>query len=210
MLINFDPLRKIEEDRRTHPWGKTAYEEKGGQYFNFIESPESIPYVLEDFTPFADKPAVKTFYEFLKWINGPESLLETNDCALREGVIINTDSIFKYSHKIDGRVEFFLRQHEMNCHEQISTWLMRMFSFYMQVERPNLLNALTDIQLAPTDFILLPGNQTYGYRIRLVFNAYGNGDIDTWYALDCLFNAIWDATKRLSKAITEGNNPTFP
>jgi hypothetical protein len=55
MLINFDPLRDLEEDRRTHPWGKTAYNERGGFYSNFIKNPELITEVLEDFKPHEDR-----------------------------------------------------------------------------------------------------------------------------------------------------------
>lgn len=210
MLINFDPLRNTEEDRRTHPWGKTAYDERGGFYSNFIVNPELITEALEDFKPHEGREAVQTFYSFLKWINGPESAFETNDCALRENVIINTDSLFKFTHKIDGRVEFFLREHQYNCRQDIATWLMRMSSLYLQVERPEFLNALIDIQLAPTDFITLPADQRNGYRIRLVFNAYGDGETEVWGALDTTFNNIFKSTKRLNSALSEGSTPTFP
>lgn len=210
MLINFDPLRDLEKDRRSHPWGKTAYNERSGFYSNFIEHPELITEVLEDFKPHEDKEAVQTFYTFLKWINGSESAFETNDCALRENVIANTDSLFKLTHKIDGRVEFFLREHQYNCRKDISTWLMRMSSLYLQVERPDFLNALVDIQLAPTDFITLPTDQSNGYRIRLVFNAYGNGDVEVWEALNTTLNNIFKSTKRLNNALSEGASPTFP
>ncbi|HHJ4165114.1 hypothetical protein RZP54_25335 [Raoultella ornithinolytica] len=210
MLVNFDPLRELENDRRSHPWGKTSYDERAGFYSNFIENPQLITEVLEDFKPYESKPAVQTFYSFLKWINGPDSSFETNDCALRDGVIMNTDPLFKFTHKIDGRVEFFLRQHQHNCNKNVATWLMRMSSLYLQVERTNFFNSIIDIQLAPTDFIMLPANQRDGYRIRLVFNAYGDGELDTWEALNCTFDSIFKATKRLNQAITEGNSPTFP
>ena len=77
MLINFDPLRDFEQDRRSHPWGKTAYNERAGFYSNFIQHPELITEVLEDFKPHEDKKAIQTFYTFLKWINGAESAFET-------------------------------------------------------------------------------------------------------------------------------------
>lgn len=210
MLVNFDPLRELENDRRSHPWGKTAYDERAGFYSNFIENPQLITEVLEDFKPYESKPAVQTFYSFLEWINGPDSSFETNDCALRDGIIMNNDPLFKFTHKIDGRVEFFLRQQQHNCNKNVATWLMRMSSLYLQVERTNFFNSLIDIQLAPTDFIMLPANQRDGYRIRLAFNAYGDGELDTWEALNCTFDSILKATKRLNQALTEGNSPTFP
>lgn len=210
MLINFDPLRDLEEDRRSNPWGKTSYEERAGFYSDFINHPELITEVLEDFKPHEDKEAVLTFYAFLKWINGPDSALETNDCALRESVIANTDSLFKFTHKIDGRIEFFLREYQYNCNKKITTWLMRMSSLYLQVEGPDFFNALIDIQLAPTDFITLPAEQGNGHRIRLTFNAYGNGEGEVWSTLNTTFNNIFESTKRLNRAISEGDSPTFP
>ena len=210
MLINFDPLMNLEENRRSHPWGKTAYKERSGFYTNFITNPELITEVLEDFKPHADKEAIHTFYSFLRWINGSESAFETNDCALRENVMPNTDSLFKFTHKIDGRVEFFLREHQYNCRKDIATWLMRMSSLYLQVERSDFFNALIDIQIAPTNFITLPADQGDGYRIRLVFNAYGNGETEVWDALNTTFNNIYESTKRLNRALSEGDSPTFP
>ncbi|WP_333620548.1 hypothetical protein [Pantoea septica] len=210
MLVNFDPLKLEEEHARSHPWGKTEYEERAGQYSNFITNPELITTMLEDFNPHEDKQAVQTFYDFLRWINGPDSQLETNDCALREGVIKNPDALFKFSHKIDGRVEILLRQHEVNCLAQAVTWLFRMLSLYLQVERPDFFDALIDLESAPTDFVLLPGDENSGHRIRITFNAYGNGEVEVWACLATVFQSIWNATKRLNSALSEGNNLTFP
>jgi len=209
MLINYDPISMHDSDQvRSHPWRKTEYNERPGFYSNFITNPELIPDVLEDFSPYADKPAVQTFYRFLRWINGHESQLETNDCALRDSVIDNPDGVFNFSHKIDGRVEFFYRDHKMNCRDDYVIWLFRMTSLYLQVERPDFLNGLITMQLAPTDFINLPTNESAGHRIRLSFHAYGNGDGEVWSALRTTFECIRKVTERLNIAMTEG--PLFP
>ena len=39
--------------------------------------------VLEDFRPWSRYVAILTFYELLKWLNGNQSIFETNDCGLR-------------------------------------------------------------------------------------------------------------------------------
>lgn len=210
MLVNFDPLKLNDERARSHPWGKTGYKERAGQYSNFMTNPELITTMLEDFNPHDDKQAVQTFYGFLRWINGLDSQLETNDCALREMVIENPDALFKFSHKIDGRVEILLRKHEANCHAQIVTWLFRMLSLYLQVERPDFFDALIDLKSAPTDYVLLPGDEGTGHRISVTFNAYGNGESEVWACLDAVFQSIWNATKRLNRGLSEGNNITFP
>ncbi|MDR5609654.1 MULTISPECIES: hypothetical protein [unclassified Arsenophonus] len=146
MLINYDPLRNTDNDYRNHPWEKTAYKENMGFYTNFIDYPEKIALVLEDFIPHAEQPAISCFYNYLHWINGKDSPFETNDGALREGIIVNNDKIFKKSHMIDGRVEFFFRNHAVSSNTASITWLVRMFSLYLQVYRPDFLNGIVDIQ----------------------------------------------------------------
>lgn len=210
MLVNFDPLELEEIHARSHPWGKTDYEERGGQYSNFIINPELITTMLEDFKPHENRHAVQTFYDFLRWINGTESKLETNDCALHEEVINNPDFLFKFTHKIDGRVEILFRNHEINCNNAITKWFFRTLSLYLQVERPNFFNALIDLRSVPTNYIMLSSHENAGHRIRITFNAYGNGESDVWSCLNVVFHGIWKATERLNNALTEGNDITFP
>ncbi len=210
MLINFEPLpEKSDSYVRTHPWTITDYEGRQGFYTNFIEHPEQIPQVLEDFKPHDHQPGVKCFYGFLQWINGAESFLETNDCALSESVVLNPDRLIKRTHKIEGRVELFIREHALNANNAAVTWLFRMLSFYLQIQRPNFYDGFVTLQLAPTSFVEL-ADQSDGHRIRLTFNAYGDGEDDTWAALSIVFSNIWEATKRLNQAMTEGDTPTFP
>ena len=66
---------------RLHPYIAIHAGQSG--YVDFKREPSRIPEVLEDFKPFAGERAIQTFYEFLRWINGPDSLLETCDCAFR-------------------------------------------------------------------------------------------------------------------------------
>src|ERR1700736_4680407 len=81
-MIVYQDLSLQELELRTHPWthGGTNPEFR---YYDFKVEPTSIPQVLEDFRVHAEQPAVQLFYQFLAWINGPESQLETNDCAFR-------------------------------------------------------------------------------------------------------------------------------
>jgi hypothetical protein len=39
--------------------------------------------VLEDFKPWARYSAIPRFYELLAWLNGDDSIFESNDCGLR-------------------------------------------------------------------------------------------------------------------------------
>lgn len=67
---------------REHPWTVTMTT-PDGRYWDFKAHPEQIPLVLEDFRPWAHYAAIPRFYELLAWLNGPDSILESNDCGLR-------------------------------------------------------------------------------------------------------------------------------
>src|SRR5947207_234777 len=108
-MITVPYFNDPEPGDRTHPWGATDYgdvQNAAGKYVDFKKFPALIPEALEDFRPHASRDAVHHFYDFLAWINGPEILLETNDCALREPGP-SSDTLFGKKLKIDGRVELF-------------------------------------------------------------------------------------------------------
>jgi hypothetical protein len=74
---------RVLETPRGHPWG-TAIDNPDERYYDFKEHSDLIPEVLEDFKPWSRYPAIATSYELLRWINGPESVVESNDCAFQE------------------------------------------------------------------------------------------------------------------------------
>jgi hypothetical protein len=80
MYVQYDT--EAEPPPREHPW-TGAESGPEAHYHNFIERPDLIPEVLEDFKPFADQDAIQTFYALLRSLNGPSSPFETNDCGLR-------------------------------------------------------------------------------------------------------------------------------
>src|SRR5579862_773029 len=69
---------------RQHPW-TTAGDKPDAveRYWDFRNHPEQISVVLEDFKPYEHHAAVPRFYELLGWVNGDDSLFESNDCGLR-------------------------------------------------------------------------------------------------------------------------------
>jgi len=79
MIVAYDeeipPLRE-------HPW-TVSMAVPDGRYWDFKAHPEQIPLVLEDFRPWAHYAAIPRFYELLAWLNGFDSILESNDCGLR-------------------------------------------------------------------------------------------------------------------------------
>lgn len=68
-----------ESGLRSQPYTGVVHDPRG-HYYDFVTCPELIPYTLEDFIPFEEHPAIPRFYELIRWLNSPESVLETNDC----------------------------------------------------------------------------------------------------------------------------------
>ena len=61
-------------------------------------------------------------YEMIEWLNRPEGLLETNDCAFR-GLEKHQDLLFSKSIRATGRVQFFVRSIEIKAHSIHIKWL---------------------------------------------------------------------------------------
>lgn len=212
MLI-FPEFRPVEVPIRSHPWNVTQYANGGGRYYNFIANPELIPEVLEDFKPHAHRPAVQMFYDFLRWINHPDGNLETNDCAMRSPHQ-HDDTIFRKDLRIDGRLDIFSREHIYNTKPYADTffWLPRMLSVYLQVAKPNFYEGKVTIGVRPTYYKLLDGiprNERFGYRMSLIFAAYGSSENEVFDNLRIVFEGIWEASKRLSAAM-KVETPEFP
>ena len=65
---------------RSHPW-IDGESDPTHRYYDFRTSPELIRSSLEDMQEWSTYPATETFYRLLEWLNGPESVFESNDCA---------------------------------------------------------------------------------------------------------------------------------
>ncbi len=66
---------------REHPW-TVSTANPDWKYYDFKTNCDLIPQVLEDYKRWENYQAIQTFYNFLGWLNGPESVFESNDCAL--------------------------------------------------------------------------------------------------------------------------------
>jgi hypothetical protein len=71
------------DGRRTFPWITADYDPRV-RFYDFRSHPELIDFSLEDFMPWDRYPGIRDFYSYLRWLNGPESELESEDCAFGE------------------------------------------------------------------------------------------------------------------------------
>jgi len=67
---------------RQHPW-TVAEANPEARYWDFRANPGKIPLVLEDFKRWSHYAAIPRFYKMLTWLNGSDSIFETNDCGIR-------------------------------------------------------------------------------------------------------------------------------
>jgi hypothetical protein len=122
------PFFGITGDAREHPWTVTTYapelQQHSGRYYDFRAHPELIETSLEDFVPYSNKSAIKRFYQFLHWINGAESRLETNDSAFQPPQQSDGD-VFQFPLQCDGRVEIIHRNLTINTTPETFYLLVR-------------------------------------------------------------------------------------
>ena len=207
MLVVSEVLQS-QEETRSHPWDVTAYADGGGAYYNFVERPELIPKVLEDFLPFADRSAVRRFYGLLWDLNAADAPFESNDCALQEP-IANTNALFRYALEASGRLEIFYREQHINTHRDSLLWLSRMIQLYLQLYRKDFDKGVVSITAAPTEYVFVADPYGPGYRLRLTFHAYGDSEDEVWGNLDVVFAGMAQAIARAAEG-TRVETPAFP
>ena len=205
VLSDFSPQEPVP---RAHPWGKTGYAEGGGAYYDFRSNPHLIRSVLEDFIPYASQPAVERFYQLLEMLNGPDSSLETNDCAL-SGPHEPAPSIFRGTVGIGGRLEFFYRSLERNLSREAVSWLVFLFEIYAQRAMPDMLQGVLCLKMVETEFLRAASENQSGHRVRVTFNVYSNSELEAWETLSTMFTGLLEVFKRVEKAHHE-KLPEFP
>ena len=201
------PFFGMSGDARLHPWTVTTYSEKNqhfsGKYYDFRGDPDLIEQVLEDFLPHSHRPAVKRFYAFLRWINGPDSNLETNDSAFRAPHDADSD-VFDFPLQCDGRVEIIHRDMAINTDPEAFYMLIRSACVFLQLQRRDFSAGFVEISHAKTAFAALPEDQRMGARLSCRFIAYGNNENQAFANLVVVIDAIWAACRDLSAAFPTG------
>jgi hypothetical protein len=202
MVVYYDETR-VQPAPRCHPWvvGEMNTEFR---YYDFKRNPELIPKVLEDFIPLAHFDAIQHFYEFLAWVNGPESQLETNDCALRPpGPHRDPNSIRKLC--CHGRVDILYRRLDLNVRRDCADWLIG--------KTMKILKQDIDIQFTANDGVIaFSQNQSFftnlarakheeklGWQCSIHFWAYGDTESECMGTLKRVFSNLWKATQTISK-----------
>ncbi len=194
---------------RTHPW-TDAVSNESHRYYDFKNNPELIETSLEDFVPFDNYPAVQTFYTLLRWLNGADSIFESNDCALLNQIEINTDrndpEIAQQTHRIRGRLMFFFREHILNSDERVCQWLWNDLLKEFDKVDPEFTLGIVGYSKVLTAYLSLPKplSELSYESICLTFFAWGNDENITMGNLQRTFLNTLTVLKNLShKGITK-------
>jgi len=187
---------------RTHPWVSATYDPEG-RYYNFIKEPELIRASLEGFRDLGHLSSVTRFYELLEWVNGPESLLETNDCAIRPPRD-NKDQTYPFKREFIARVMVFFRDYPLNVRPDTCMWLSAAFEEYLKPMDPGWDGACVGITRFPTLFEAMPQDQErQGFIQQLHVWAWGNDDAEANENMARTWNNVLSVCRSISEEVKE-------
>lgn len=196
---------------RTHPWTVSA-DNPDAKYYDFRRHPHLIRTSLEDFLPLGDHPAVQRFYDMLEWLNGPTSLLESNDCGLAP-FRRNRMAGVRYPRVTYGRLMVLARDLRLNvCERSVMQMIQRLSDDLEAIDRGFRVGAVA-VAKVPTVFLHLPAKarrDKLGHVLHIRYWAFGNDDQGTLRSLDRVVANVWSGLRRLSRALRKGLLPPLP
>jgi hypothetical protein len=178
---------------RQHPWTR-AENGPEAKYYNFVDRPDLIPIVLEDFKLFADQDAVQRFYALLRWLNGLSSPFETNDCGLRAPRIDHeVPDLIAPLYQSDpmmlhGRLTVFFRKLDNNAIRTNINWLKQAIHDALRDQVPPF-PALINVGTWPHWFNAI---DKAGNVISLRFWAWGDDETQAFQNLGGIYQTLND------------------
>jgi hypothetical protein len=193
---------------RSHPW-TIALSDPSHRYYDFKKRPELIRSSLEDFTPWSGLPVIDGFYDLLEWLNGPDSLLESNDCGTR-GPTENRNPGFAKALEWTVRLMILYRHLPNNTLKEAAHWLADATRHYLKATDPAFEWGVVGTTLKSTNFVTLPvpEQEQAGTQVMLTFWAWGDTDVELQANLRRVFRnthtALIDVCREISKSTANG------
>jgi hypothetical protein len=194
----YHDTRYESEPSGFHPYDGAAYS-PDVQYYDFKRSPELIPNVLEDFTPWANHAAVLTFYDLVRWVNSPDSALESSDCAF-QGPHPETSERWEKPVVVSGRLMIIYRDLPLNTVRANLEMLSAAVLHYLAEIDPDFTVQQASVGTSVVQTIYTRLNRA-GYRLQLSFWAWGDTDDEAFQNLDRLFKALRECLELMSSSI---------
>ena len=187
---------RVLETPRGHPWD-TAIDNPDERYYDFKARSDLIPEVLEDFKPWSRYPAIETFYELLRWINGPDSVVESNDCAF-QGPQPNPTRAFPKARECTGRLMILMRRLETNVSYRVVADLEERALLQLQSQDSEFEWGAVGTTIAKVHFHTLPSAPS-GFQLCISFWAWGDTDDDAMSSLDRTLSNLTRALQLLCR-----------
>lgn len=179
---------------RAHPWinGET---DTSHRYYDFRRHPELIRSSLEDLAPWDGHASTETFYRLIEWLNGPDSTLESNDCAFN-GVSANEGPHSERRLETSGRLMILCRDLVANTSGDQVGELAQGVAGVLSQMTPEL-EAVVGVSIVDVQFTTLPGprQQQRGQQLMLSFWAWGDDQAETLGNLDRTLDNLGQALR---------------
>lgn len=169
---------------RSHPW-IDGESNPAHRYYDFRAKPELIRSSLEDMREWSSYPAAETFYRLLEWLNGSESVFESNDCAL-SGATTNTSTQSSKRLQCSGRLMILYRDLALNTAPEQVHWLTNAAAHALIRLDPEFEWGAIGATMMAVRFTTLPGPTELqgGQQLMLSFWAWGEDEREVMTNLD--------------------------
>ncbi|MFA6955543.1 MAG: hypothetical protein WC538_06685 [Thermoanaerobaculia bacterium] len=184
---------------RAHPW-TVSTGDPAGRYYDLRAEPGLIRTSLEDFLPWSAWPAVETFYQLLEWLNGADSTLETNDCAL-QGPAPNATAASPRALEVTGRLMILWRSLPMNLPRANVEWLRMGIHRHLSTIDLEFSDGAVGITICRVRFrgIRGPERRKAGFQLMLSFWAWGDAVEDSMANLARCLRNLGDALRAVER-----------
>jgi hypothetical protein len=190
---------------RAHPWS-SALANESHVYIDFKANPKLIRSAIEDLRSYADEPFAEEFYSLIEWLNGKESLLETNDCAF-SGAIRNIDSQFPFKHRCSGRLMILFRNITENAQPRSVDWLINNIHDSLMIANPSFKAGAVGISRMAAVYKALspePRKGGLGSQVMLSFFAYGKNDDRCYESMYRILRCTHTCLVKVNRQIKNG------
>lgn len=198
MFVQYDNTSRPAP--RSHPW--TAAADADVRYWDFRRQPEMISRVLGDFVPWDHYPAVKKFYDLLRWLNGEGSAFESNGCAFDVPRVdtltpqVVSDVFDSEPIGVHGRLSIIYRDLSLNAHRSSVEWLKRSLHDHLRDRAPDLPSAVY-IGERPHRFTAIDQE---GHAVTLRYWAWGADEMVAMQNLESTYDVLHEGLRQISSA----------
>lgn len=159
---------------RSHPWTDSA-SCADFRYVDLKADTSRVRTALEDFVPWSHYAAIDDFYALVAWLNGPDSMLESNDCAFT-GPQANDAPSFAKELQCSGRIMVLFNRLERNLSRLAVDSFKNALHHRLGAIDTTFAWGMIGTTILPVRYVTLPGSQDQqlGYQLMVSFWAWGS------------------------------------